>query len=116
MEFGKGNLSCDSGERIIATFDFSNDKEERNKENCVGEIKQSEFVFIDGFEEKLEEDIEQIELLVDEEKAMDDEKVLVIKENKESNSNNSFKDYIKICSEMGLIPSWIDFEKFIKFQ
>lgn len=51
-------------------------------------------------------------MLKDEEEASDDGKVLIIKESKESSNNNSFKDYIKICSELGLIPSWVDFEKY----
>lgn len=51
MELGKNNLSCENEERVIATFDFSNDKAENSVKSCIGEMKQSEFPFKDGFEE-----------------------------------------------------------------
>ena len=114
MELEKKNLSNGDVGKVICTFDVSDEGDGIPDISSIGEIEQGKFSFTDGFEENLEENkIEEIEILKDiETDNCNDEKAVTVKEDKESSYSSDFKEYIKICREMDLIPSWPDFEKF----
>lgn len=109
MELGENNLICESGGRVIATFDFSNEGQD------ITEIEQRQISFTDGFEENIaENDIEEIEMLKDVE--ITHERSLAVNESDGNKINKNLKDYIKLCREMELIQSWTDFERYCKLK
>lgn len=115
MELKENNLVFEGTKRVIATFDFSNENGEVKAGNNIGEMRQSEFPFTDGLEENIScNNIEEIEMLKDEEVIF--EKTLAAQENEKYEIGNNFKEYIKLCGELGLIASWMDFEKFNKYK
>lgn len=118
MEVGKKNLFNGNVEKIICTFDVSNEGDVVNDISSIGEVEQGKFSFTDGFEENLEgNQIEEIEILKDiETDDCNNEKAVTMMEDKESLFLSDFKEYIKICSEMDLIPSWSDLKKFSQLK
>lgn len=111
MKLGENNLIYEEGEKIISTFDFSKENGEVKEDNSIGEMTQGQFSFTDGFEENISNDyVEEIEMLKDEEVAS--KKAFVMKENDENVIGQNFKEYIVLCRELELIPSWADFERY----
>lgn len=115
MELKENNLVFEGTKKVIATFDFSNESGEVKDGNNIEEMRQSEFSFTDGLEENIAcNNIEEIEMLKDEE--VIHEKTLAAQENEKYEIGSNFKEYIKLCRELGLIASWMDFEEFNKFK
>lgn len=109
MTLGENNLGCENMGKVVANFNVCEVNDEINMDN----MKQSEFTFTDGFDENIEgNDIEVIELLKDVE--VSEDTLLNSKENKESMTSKKFKEYIELCNSMGLIASWMDFERYSK--
>lgn len=118
MEVGKKNLFNGNGDKVICTFDVSGEENDMSSVCSIGEVEQGKFSFTDGFEENLEgNQIEEIEILKDiETDDCNNEKSVTMMEDKESLFLSDFKEYIKICSEMNLIPSWSDLKKFSQLK
>ncbi|MDR3596633.1 hypothetical protein [Clostridium sp.] len=111
MELGENNFVNEGLGKVISTFDFSKENEEVKEGNSIGEMIQGEFSFTDGIEENIGNNyVEEIEMLRDEE--VISEKTLAMKEDKESAVSQKFKEYIILCRELELIPSWADFERY----
>lgn len=106
MELKKNDLVWE--ERVISTINFLDENED------ITEIRQSEFAFTDGLEENImSNDIEEIEILKDEVTINKNE--FTMKENEQKSISQNFKEYIILCRELELIPSWMDFERYNKF-
>lgn len=102
MELGEQLEYEDLGEQI-ATFDFSGENSEFNEEN----LKQGKFILGEETKETLKSSsIEEIQ----------NKKGSNINLKMENAANESFKEYIEICNELDLIPSWISFKKYNEFK
>lgn len=102
MELGEQLEYEDLGEQI-ATFDFSEENGEFNEEN----LKQGKFILGEEAKETLKSSsIEEIQNM----------KASNINPKEENTANENFKEYIEICNELDLIPSWISFKKYNEFK
>lgn len=102
MELGEQLEYEDLGEQI-ATFDFSEENSEFNEEN----LKQGKFILGEAVKETLKDSsIEE----------MQNKKGSNMNLKMENTANKNFKEYIEICNELDLIPSWISFKKYNEFK
>lgn len=137
MDFIVNNLEENMG-KVISTFDVGGIEENINmsqdeflftdgfsesiKSDNVEEIPMLKDEVISKKEEKKKTRVNKKKNLKsedDREKAINDKKnvsedILSNKENVENEINKNFKDYIKLCNSMGLIPSWVGFDKYKK--
>lgn len=137
MDFIVNNLEENMG-KVISTFDvggveeninmsqdeflFTDGFSENIKSDNVEEIPMLKDEVVSKKEEKKKTRANKKKNLKsedDREKAINDKKnvsedILSNKENVENEINKNFKDYIKLCNSMGLIPSWVGFDKYKK--
>lgn len=137
MDFIVNNLEENMG-KVISTFDvggveeninmsqdeflFTDGFSENIKSDTVEEIPMLKDEVVSKKEEKKKTRANKKKNLKsedDKEKTINDKKnvsedILSNKENVENEINKNFKDYIKLCNSMGLIPSWVGFDKYKK--
>lgn len=140
MDFIVSNLEENMG-KVISTFDVGGVQENINmsqdeflftdgfnesiKGDNVEEIPMLKDEVISKKEEKKKTRVNKkknVKLENDKEKTINNkreikavsEDILGNKESVENEISKNFKDYIKLCNSMGLIPSWVGFDKYKK--
>lgn len=140
MDFIVSNLEENMG-KVISTFNvggvqeninmsqdeflFTDGFNENIKSNNVEEIQMLKDEVINKKEEKKKTRVNKkknVKLENDKEKTINNkrdvkavsEDILSNKENVDNEISKNFKDYIKLCNSMGLIPYWAGFDKYNK--
>lgn len=111
MQLGETDLKAEDFGKVILTFDVSDKSEEIKEDINLENMHQNEFDFGDGLEENQKKNNRK-EINTSKDEAINSIKCLNELEADEAKISRNFKEYIKICNEMDLIPSWISFEKY----